>query len=96
VQEFIGDRLAEQKAALESGAAKLKGECEDMMTDLRGNRCVLPSGLRLHRSRCVRCAVYCTDMSGAQCTARTSSCGALSTLCWRTPCVLGSNPQHMV
>jgi hypothetical protein len=39
VQEFIGDRLAEQKASLASGAAALKTECEEIMSDIRSARC---------------------------------------------------------
>lgn len=39
MQEFISERLAEQKASLEAGAAALKTECEEIMADIRSDRC---------------------------------------------------------
>lgn len=39
LQEFIIERLAEQKASLETGAAALKSECEEIMSDIRSSRC---------------------------------------------------------
>ena len=41
MQEFISERLAEQKASLEAGAAALKTECEEIMADIRSDRCDL-------------------------------------------------------
>jgi hypothetical protein len=38
VQDFICDRLDEQKAALESKTAALKTECEEIMSDIRSSR----------------------------------------------------------
>ena len=39
MQEYIGERLAEQKGSLETGAAALKTECEEIMADIRSDRC---------------------------------------------------------